>query len=134
MLPPTMEEVQSATDTRSGSMPAWRAKLKQMADMKKGGPHQHPDRPQWRTRRKTTDPEASLPPTGVEQMFRHFFSVPFSWAKPKRNVATIKLKNRGTGKRATTPPGGQTACCGAQQKGKAERDQANVDVQPGPQD
>lgn len=36
MLPPTMEEVQSATDTRSGSMPAWRAKLKQMADMKKG--------------------------------------------------------------------------------------------------
>ena len=68
-------------------------------------------------------------------MFRHFFSVRFSWAKPKRNVATIKVKNRGTGKRGDHAAGGvRPPAVVPSRKGKAERDQANVDVQPGPQD
>ena len=45
-----------------------------------------------------------------------------------------KVKKQGHWKEGDHAAGGQTACCGAQQKGKAERDQANVDVQPGPQD
>ena len=76
----------------------------------------------------------ACPPTGVEQMFRHFFQCPVFLGKAEEKCGHHKVKKQGHWKEGDHAAGGQTACCGAQQKGKAERDQANVDVQPGPQD
>ncbi len=77
-------------------MPAWRAKLKQMADMKKGAAPPAPRPATMADTPKNNRPRSQpAPRQGVEQMFRHFFQCPVFLGKAEEKCGHHKVKKTG---------------------------------------